>query len=314
MDSFAEPYTRQGDDVSIDKVREQIATLEDEHRKKGIPLSGRIIHVCHYLPITATLIRSNNGVLSPPATPPSKPADVPLAEDEQSPCTPQPLTEKQPTVWSLSPRYGHAAMISGIRSLSHTHEQLIVGWTGDIQSHIGTDKVPVDTVSQQERDGFELALKEYHPKESDPDDERDRKTKYVPVWLEDRVAHGHYDGYCKQSMWFFACRHFSLIGYQSFGLYSTTSCGRMLQQNMPPRTPTTPTTNPPMPLSPGVSPRFTNPGTSSGYMTTTVSLFHGMFHVHFYPAVFPTPIGLNTTLSNPLFRSHSGSGNFTLEA
>jgi len=313
MDSFAEPYTRQGDDVSIDKVREQIATLEDEHRKKGIPLSGRIIHVCHYLPITATLVRSNNGVLSPPATPP---ADVPLAENEPSPRTSQLLAEKQPTVWSLSPRYGHAAMISGIRSLSHTHEQLIVGWTGDIQSHIGTDKVPVDTVSEQERDGFELALKEYHPKESDPDDERDRKTKYVPVWLEDKVAHGHYDGYCKQSMWFFSCRCVSLIliiGHQSFGPYSTTSCGRMLQQNMPPRTPTTHTTNLPMLLSPGALQRFTNQGTLSGYTTTTVSLFHGMFHVHLFPAFLPTPIGLNTTLSNPLFRNHSGFRNFASE-
>jgi trehalose 6-phosphate synthase/phosphatase len=44
-------------------------------------------------------------------------------------------------------------------------------------------------------------LKDYHPKESDPDDERDRKTKYIPVWLDDKVAHGHYDGYCKQTLW-----------------------------------------------------------------------------------------------------------------
>ncbi|KAG6808923.1 hypothetical protein H0H92_002351, partial [Tricholoma furcatifolium] len=35
--------------------------------------------------------------------------------------------------------------------------------------------------------------------ESDPDD--DRKITYVPVWLDDKVAHGHYDGYCKQTLW-----------------------------------------------------------------------------------------------------------------
>ena len=29
-----------------------------------------------------------------------------------------------------------------------------------------------------------------------------KKTKYVPVCLNDKVAHGHYDGYCKQSMSF----------------------------------------------------------------------------------------------------------------
>ncbi len=202
MDTFAEPYTRQGDDVSIDKVHEQIVNLEEEHRKNGIPLSGRIIHVCHYLPITAALIRPGNGVPSPPATPPSEPTDVLSTETDKYPQADSQTTEKQVAVWSLSPRYGHAAMISGIRSLSQSHEQVIVGWTGDIHSESGTEKVPVDTITQQERDEFEASLKEYHPKESDPDDEKDRKTNYIAVWLEDKVAHGHYDGYCKQSMLF----------------------------------------------------------------------------------------------------------------
>ena len=201
MDSFAEPYTRQGDDISIDKVREKIAVLEEEHRKNGIPLSGRILHVCHYLPITATLLKPGLGVLSPPATPPSKVTDV---LQEETPAQDAPVAEssteegKPAPVWQLAPRYGHAAMISGIRSMSHSHEQIIIGWTGDILSS-PTDKIPIDTVTEKEREEFEAALKAYHPKESDPDDERDRKTKYVPVWLEDKVAHGHYDGYCKQS-------------------------------------------------------------------------------------------------------------------
>jgi trehalose 6-phosphate synthase/phosphatase len=199
MDTFSEPYTRQGDDVSIDKVREQIRQLEEENIRKGIPLSGRIIHVCHYLPITATLLRPNGGVLSPPATPPSMPEEVSPLESDQTPPQSEPPVEKSPTVWSLSPRYGHAAMISGIRSLSQTHEQLIVGWTGDVQSPNGTDKIPFDTISQQERNDFGSALQDYQRKESDPDDDNDSKTNYVPVWLEDHVAHGHYDGYCKQS-------------------------------------------------------------------------------------------------------------------
>lgn len=177
MDSFSEPYTRQGDDISIEQARHNIALIEQQHRNAGIPLSGRIIHVCHYLPITPTITSKSpsnaSGVLSPPATPPFKPSDP---------------------VWSLAPRYGHSAMISGIRSLSYSHEQLIVGWTGDVTSL--TEKVPVDTISPDERLAFEAALNEYLP---DPDDEWDRKTKYVPVWLDDKVAHGHYDGYCKQS-------------------------------------------------------------------------------------------------------------------
>ncbi|KAF8196101.1 trehalose-6-phosphate phosphatase [Pholiota molesta] len=218
MESFAEPYTRQGDDISIAQVRSNIAELEAEHRKAGIPLSGRIIHVCHYLPLSPTLTQkqppsSDIGVLSPPATPPTKSAEVPPSEHEDvaAPSSTKDsrnletdskaeLVDEQKATWSFAPRHGHAAMISGIRSLSATHEQLIVGWTGDIFTS-PTDKVPVDSVTPQQRADFEAALKTYHPKESDPDDERDGKTKYVPVWLDDKVAHGHYDGYCKQTLW-----------------------------------------------------------------------------------------------------------------
>jgi len=217
MDSFADPYTRRGDDISIEQVREDIATLEEQHRKLGIPLSGRIIHVCHYLPITATLVANQAagvlGVLSPPATPPSRPADAPAFSSSSSSgsefsAAEQVNGETAASAWSLAPRHGHAAMISGIRSLAHSHEQLIVGWTGDILSS-PTETIPSDGISHKEREEFEAALKDYHPKESDPDDERDRKTKYVPVWLDDKVAHGHYDGYCKQS----TCSHFPLISF-----------------------------------------------------------------------------------------------------
>lgn len=184
MDSFAEPYTRQGDDISIDQVRADIRHLEAQHIANGIPLSGRVLHVCHYLPITATL-NSHPGVLSPPPTPPVVPANA--------------IGDTPPSAWSINPRYGHSAMISGISSLSSTHEQLIIGWTGDIISPTAGEHIPPDTISQQDRDELDEALKTYQPKESDPDDER--KTTYVPVWLDDRVAHGHYDGYCKQILW-----------------------------------------------------------------------------------------------------------------
>lgn len=185
MDSFAEPYTRQGDDIHIDKVREQISLLEQHHRANGLPLSGRVIHVCHYLPITATL-NSRPGVLSPPATPQVRPADAECAPQVSS------------AVWTLGPRYGHAAMISGVRSLSATHEQLIVGWTGDIQSATPNEKISADAVSLPDRAALEHALLAYQPREAEGEDDGS-KTQYVPVWLDDKVGHGHYDGYCKQS-------------------------------------------------------------------------------------------------------------------
>ncbi|KAG6806954.1 hypothetical protein H0H92_009390, partial [Tricholoma furcatifolium] len=159
MDSFSEPYTRQGDDISLDAVRTEIADLQSHHTAAGIPLSGRVLHVCHYLPVTATL-NSRPGVLSPPPTPPIGPVDAPPKPD---------------SVWTIGPRYGHAAMISGIQSLAATHTQLIIGWTGDILSPTHNEHVSVDP---KDRAALDDALAAYQPKESDPDD--DRKITYVP--------------------------------------------------------------------------------------------------------------------------------------
>ncbi|KAJ7185313.1 trehalose-6-phosphate phosphatase [Mycena filopes] len=186
MDSFAEPYTRLGDDISLDEVRAQVSALEADHRAAGITLSGRVLHVCHYLPVQATLNARDGGGDDAPLTPPPEPVD----EEDKG--------KTGDERWTLVPRYGHAAMISGIRSLAATHEQLIIGWTGDIASATQA-QVPAASVSEEDRAALEAALKTYQPKESDPDD--DRKTVYVPVWLEDAVAHGHYDGYCKQTLW-----------------------------------------------------------------------------------------------------------------
>ncbi|KAF9495147.1 glycosyltransferase family 20 protein [Pleurotus eryngii] len=224
LDSFHEPYTRSGDDVSLDQVRAQITALENELRGRDIALSGRIIHVCHYLPVVATL-NTRAGIPSPPATPPSKTSDVPPSPSNEKPeawitssesTTPQPTQSS--TAWTLKPRYGHAAMISGIRSLATTHEQFIVGWTGDIQATNPNERVPANTVSDGDRRMLEEALRGYVAKETDGDldvDDDDneplspvgeaklkkRKTSYVPVWVDDKVAHGHYDGYCKQTLW-----------------------------------------------------------------------------------------------------------------
>ncbi|KAF7986361.1 hypothetical protein HWV62_35372 [Athelia sp. TMB] len=197
MDSFSEPYTRVGDDVSIDVVREKIRLIEEDHRAKGIVLSGRVIHACHYLPVLATL-PSRAGIPSPPATPPTKISDVPSSPTSGS-APAAPAINEPPATWNLSPRYGHAAMISGIRALSGTHEQVVIGWTGDIETSVPGEKVPTSTISDADKFALEEALATYTPREADPDD--DKKTTYIPVWQDDKVAHGHYDGYCKATLW-----------------------------------------------------------------------------------------------------------------
>lgn len=285
MDSFSEPYTRPGDNISIEQARHNIDLLEQQHRKAGIPLSGRIIHVCHYLPITATIISKpskNIGVLSPPTTPPTKASDPDgLVNSPESPVSTEYCAPNSSHIWSLSARYGHSAMISGIRSLSQTHQQLIVGWTGDVMSL--TDKVPTHTISADERISFEGALDDYLP---DPDEERNRKTKYVPVWLDDKVAHGHYDGYCKQSKPIRFHRSITLLNkyIQHSGHCFTTCYGKTQQLNILQLIHIILTMNLSMLLSPDVSPKFTVSATLSGSMITISYLFLGesTFHTFYF--------------------------------
>ena len=94
-------------------------------------------------------------------------------------------------------------MISGIRSLEAPVEQLIIGWTGDIPNARQPDTtVPLSNVSEEDRQALEKSLQTYQPREADPDDER--KTTYIPVWVDEKEAHGHYEGYCKESASSFA--------------------------------------------------------------------------------------------------------------
>ncbi|THH17688.1 hypothetical protein EUX98_g9080, partial [Antrodiella citrinella] len=134
-----------------------------------------------------------------PASPVEPPAEVPALS--------LPVSER----WTVQSRYGHSAMISGITSLSTTHEQLIVGWTGDIQSasHSQSQASPDDVDASAAKlstsaidDADKLALDHILAKESASiTAPGEKSTTFVPVWLDDKVAHGHYDGYCKQTLW-----------------------------------------------------------------------------------------------------------------
>ncbi|KAJ4495743.1 glycosyltransferase family 20-domain-containing protein [Lentinula edodes] len=157
---------------TLDDIRASIVQLEDRHRRNGVVLSGRILHVCHSLPVTCTLH---------------------IDKDEGS---------SSVRKWKLGPRYGHAAMISGIRSLSATHEQIIVGWTGDIEGS-EDEKKEVGQVTEEDR----AQLNELLSKGGEEDDVHEahdkghHHTSYAAVWMSSPVAHGYYDGYCKQILW-----------------------------------------------------------------------------------------------------------------
>ncbi len=222
MDSFHEPH-RVPEPIKLEDLTAEVLARSAEYHAKGIPLSGRIIHVCHYLPITATLQQSSRpGILSPPATPPHQLANIPLLPSQPTSSSGHgPGHNNSRPKWSLSVRQGHTAMISGIRSLSATYEQVIIGWTGDFESpntnsgmwtvtplhhiirsshaHIHAAgekfKIPSTTLSEEDKTALEEDIANFKSEDEDP------KTTitYLPVLLDDKVAHGHYDGYCKQS-------------------------------------------------------------------------------------------------------------------
>ncbi|KIY47893.1 glycosyltransferase family 20 protein [Fistulina hepatica ATCC 64428] len=178
---------------STEQVRAQIRQLEAVNIANDVPLSGRVIHACHYLPIASALKTFNAAPPSPPATPPVKPLDVLTGDTAPS--------ESVLNLWALSVRYGHAAMTSGIKSLAATHEQVIVGWTGDIVSPVNPNvNLPVASISEEARRELDKALVEYTASELQEDSTK-KPTHYAPVWLDDKIAHGHYDGYCKQTLW-----------------------------------------------------------------------------------------------------------------
>lgn len=223
MDSFAEPRKPLDISVSLSDVRGQVAKLEADLRKKDIPLSGRIIHVSHYLPITCAFARRPRpqDIPSPPATPPAKASDIPPSPsteqppsgDLPAPTATAPAQQHESPQWTLNVRYGHSAMVSGIDSLAATHEQLFVGWTGDIESvsQAGPplaapnssgpsdppiSKVPTASLSDADKKELENLLENYRSRD---EVEEGKEIHYVPVFLDDKDAHGHYDGYCKQS-------------------------------------------------------------------------------------------------------------------
>jgi trehalose 6-phosphate synthase/phosphatase len=228
MDSFSEPKLT--DQASLEDVRQQVSQLQESYRAKGLPLSGRVLHVCHQLPIRATLHNtvagssSNLGVPSPPSTPPQSPGGLKTPSLTTTAGTTQDGSGKPR--WTLAPRYGHAAMIAGIRSLSATHEQLIVGWTGDIESPLPNEKITAVNVSNEDREAYTHALETYATREDEELQQSDNgkgSTGYVPVWMDDKVAHGHYDGYCKQSKIVFHNFSMSFPLWGVFSIFATAS-------------------------------------------------------------------------------------------
>ncbi|KDN50097.1 hypothetical protein RSAG8_01433, partial [Rhizoctonia solani AG-8 WAC10335] len=191
---------------SLEDIRAAVASIEADYRAKGVVLSGRIVHACHYLPIVSRLNTGEtprverSGLVTPPRTP-----DFLPRSPEPGVASPGPSLEgaihdqgkSTPPRWVLAPRRGHTTMTSGIRSLSTTHEQLIVGWTGEFRSIATDEKISTSYVTDDDRALLEAEIEAYKPSDA----ESPEKVTYKPVWLDDAISAGHYEGYCKTTLW-----------------------------------------------------------------------------------------------------------------
>jgi trehalose 6-phosphate synthase/phosphatase len=216
---------------SLAELHDQVVRLEESHKAKGLALSGRIIHLCHHLPVEVIRVVPDHvelGVLSPPMMPEFKPEGASTS------------VESADARWKIVARTGHTAMVSGIKSLSDTHQQLIVAWTGDVLLQTQSQPTPVHTKNttlpslaisaapevaapassalNQDPDGsahlkvfagqftdvekaeVQNELDRFTEVEADKD--QGGKLKYVPVFLPPEVSKGHYEGFCKKSEWF----------------------------------------------------------------------------------------------------------------
>ncbi|KAJ3096221.1 threalose-6-phosphate phosphatase [Phlyctochytrium planicorne] len=88
-------------------------------------------------------------------------------------------------IWKTAPRRGHSALFSGIRALNDNYNVVHVGWVGQL---LDKESKPIEassvTAEQKEALTKELGAE-----------------NFVPVILDDKVAYGHYEGYCKTDLW-----------------------------------------------------------------------------------------------------------------
>nr|XP_019042710.1 trehalose-phosphatase [Kwoniella bestiolae CBS 10118]OCF21640.1 trehalose-phosphatase [Kwoniella bestiolae CBS 10118] len=222
---------------SLEDIKAQVSRLEAAHKQKGLPLSGRIIHVMHHLPVEIVRIvpaesLEAGGMLSPPMTPEFKPEDV------------EAKVESADAKWRIHARTAHPALVSGIKSLSDTHDQILVAWTGEVLLQPDTNASPQPTsqatfpsiaqnllapfsnqhetpsptspsmpappnesplmvfggeFNDQEKKDVEKELERFT--EVEQKFEEGGRLKYLPVFLPPDVSKGHYEGFCKKTLW-----------------------------------------------------------------------------------------------------------------
>ncbi|KAI8911238.1 glycosyltransferase family 20-domain-containing protein [Powellomyces hirtus] len=166
--------------------------------------TSRVIVVTHHLPWTASTTVPVKSALRPTAARPetlgklvpnnsssssssSSPAHLPAKPGDQNGlCKGAPGDDARPGgAWKFQERRGHSAIYAGINSLK-SHEVTHLGWTGAVYDN---DCYPLDAAA------FTPQLQESLTKELW------EAKQCIPVFLDEKKAAGHYEGYCKTDLW-----------------------------------------------------------------------------------------------------------------
>jgi len=93
----------------------------------------------------------------------------------------------QTNIWQLSTRRGHSAMYAALDSLKKDYRTLYIGGTGTILSHHNKNHV-IDpaSISDSDKESLRHLLRTKHD--------------MAPVFIDDKLSSGHYEGYSKQGL------------------------------------------------------------------------------------------------------------------
>lgn len=108
----------------------------------------------------------------------------------------------QTNIWRLTQRRGHSAMYAAIDSLKKNHETLYIGSTGSIVTD-ENDPIEIDDINEEERESLRDLLRS--------------KYDMVPIFINDKLSSGHYEGYSKQGKAFIYrksyCTHYTFLKF-----------------------------------------------------------------------------------------------------
>ncbi|KAI8331467.1 glycosyltransferase family 20-domain-containing protein [Blakeslea trispora] len=90
-------------------------------------------------------------------------------------------------IWQLSTRRGHSAMYAALDSLKKDYRTLYIGSTGPIYTHPEKLHINANAVTEEQRESLRELLSS--------------KYDMLPLFIDDKLSYGHYEGYSKQVLW-----------------------------------------------------------------------------------------------------------------